>query len=98
MSAMVRLESRVWSPGRNCSVMFEVLKYLESFCTYSERMKQGSSSHGVVEFGLKVKMVPVRMVLVEGRASTMTARTRVSMLWWEIIMLSVGLVGRWEHL
>ena len=51
MSAMVRLESRVWSPGRNCSVIFEVLKYLEPFCTYSERVKQGSLSHGVVEFG-----------------------------------------------
>ena len=85
MSAMVRLESRVWLPERNCSVIFEVLKYLERFCTYSERVKQGSSSHGVVEFGLTVRMVPV-----EGRASTMIVRTRVSMLWWEVIMLSVA--------
>ena len=82
MSAMVRLESRVWLPGRNCSVIFEVLK---SFCTYSERVKQGSLSHGVVVFGLTVRMVPV-----DGRTSTMTVRTRVSMLWWEVTMLSVA--------
>ena len=31
---------------------------------------------------------------MEGRASTMTVRTRVSMLWWDVIMLSVA--GAWE--
>ena len=42
---------RVWSPGRNTNVVFE-LKFLKSCSAYWERMWQGSLGHGASGVGV----------------------------------------------
>ena len=42
---------RVWSPGRNTSVVFE-LKFLKWSSAYWERVWQGSPGHGVSDVGV----------------------------------------------
>ena len=91
MFAMMRLDARVWLPGRNCSVMFELLKYWGLYCAYSDRVKQRLLRHGVFELGLIASIVPF-----EGRASTMTVRIRVNIVCWRALVMSVAVREMWQ--
>ena len=63
------------------------MKYSEWFCAYSERARQVFSVGHVtlVELGVTVSIVPE-----EGPTTRVTIRTRVSIPWWEAIMMRVA--------
>ena len=63
------------------------MKYPEWYCAYSERVRQVFSVGHVtlVELSVTVSIVPE-----EGTTTRVTVRTRVSIPWWEAIVMRVA--------